>query len=57
MEDVVILEAQQEIIESSPDAPTIDISADGSTIPVRRLIQSLLDAEAAAKDASRAAAE
>ena len=57
MEDAVILEAQQEIIESDPDAPTVDINADGSTIPVRRLIQSLLNAEGAAQDASRAAAE
>ena len=57
MEDAVILEAQQEIIDSDPDAPTVDINADGSTIPVRRLIQSLLEAEGASKSASQAAAE
>lgn len=57
MEDVVILEAQQEIIDADPDAETVDINADASTIPVRRMIQRLLEEEAAQAGTARAAAE
>ena len=46
LEDLEIIKAQQETIDTDPGAPTIDVSADGGGIQARRMVERLIDAEA-----------
>ena len=41
-EDLVMLEAQQEIIDAHEGMPTVNINADKTTMPVRRMMDNLL---------------
>jgi hypothetical protein len=44
-----MMEAQQRIADSMPNAQTIDIRADAPHLAMRKLVQQALDAERAAK--------
>ena len=46
MEDVTVLEAQQRVFDSRPEAPTIDINVDAPTIAMRAVNRALVDLEA-----------
>jgi len=48
LEDVAVMEAQQEVIDRRPDAPTIDINSDTPTIAMRKLLVQLIAEEQAA---------
>lgn len=48
-EDVVVMEAQQRIADTMPDAPTVDIRADAPHLAMRKLVQQFLDAESAGR--------
>ena len=41
-EDLVMLESQQEIIDAHEGMPTVNINADKTTMPVRRMMDNLL---------------
>ena len=45
LEDKAILEAQQAMMSSDPDAPQIDINADAPCLQLRRLLRELIAAE------------
>ena len=45
LEDKAVLEAQQAMMSSEPDAPRIDIGADAPGLQVRRLLRELIAAE------------
>ena len=42
-EDLVMLEAQQEIMDAHIGQPTVNINADKTTMPVRRMVNKLLN--------------
>jgi hypothetical protein len=44
-EDVAMLEAQQCMIESDPDAPHIDIRVDAAPLAARRMLAAMIEAE------------
>ena len=46
MEDVSVLEAQQNVYDRRPDAPTVDINVDSPTIAMRAVNRRMLEAEA-----------
>lgn len=50
-EDVAILEAQERRLATAPGAPEIDINGDGAPIQARRILGTLIAAEAARLDA------
>lgn len=45
LEDVRVMQAQQEVNEREPAAPTIDINSDAPQIAMRRLLKQLIDQE------------
>jgi vanillate O-demethylase monooxygenase subunit len=45
MEDVGAMEAQQEIYDRRPDAPTVDINSDAPQLAMRRLLRQLIEEE------------
>ena len=47
-EDVVVLEAQQRMMEMKPDAPRIDINVDAAPLAARRMLDEMIAAERAA---------
>jgi len=53
LEDLEIIQAQQENIDTAPDAPRIDMNHDGGGIAARRMLEDLI----AAERQSRVAAE
>ncbi len=54
LEDKVMLEAQQRIIDADPAAKIVDINADAASIQARRIVDRLLEAEAAREPAAAA---
>jgi len=44
-EDVVVMEAQQRIADTMPEAPTIDIRSDAPHLAMRKLVRQTLEAE------------
>ena len=57
LEDQAMLEGQQRIIDSAPDAPEIDINADTGQMQFRRMTARLLAEEADRRGQARQAAE
>jgi phenylpropionate dioxygenase-like ring-hydroxylating dioxygenase large terminal subunit len=47
-EDIPILEAQQLALDANPDAPRIDIKVDAAPLAARRMLQGMIEREAAA---------
>lgn len=55
-EDMAVFAAQQEMLERMPDAPVMNIRYDAGPVMARRIMQDLLDGEAAARDTRRVSA-
>ena len=51
-EDLEIMEAQQRIFDSQPDAPLVDINVDAPALTFRRMREDALEAEAGARTAA-----
>jgi hypothetical protein len=56
-EDIAVMEGQQRVNDTRPDAPTIDINLDVPPFAMRRLMTELLAAEAVEASAMRGAAD